>query len=144
MEIHNIKVSDIEELIEICREAHLESKYNHITFSANSLREQIQNHILEELAVKVVSANKIVGFLLASKTGFIFSDISISLETIFYVRQQYRGTRCFYLLMKAYNKWSIGIPQLMMPHFAIDNSKTYSALEKLGFSEVGRIYAKGI
>lgn len=143
MKIESISYEDIPELVEMACLAHKESKYAHLPFSAHSVTETFRCHIANKFAVKV-TAEKIAGFFLAGISGMVFTDNPISMETSYWVRPEYRGTRCFYLLIHAFMNWSKDRPQFLMPHFGEDNSKTYSALEKLGFIEVGRIYAKGI
>lgn len=143
MKLGQITSEDIPELVEMAKLAHAESQYNHLPFSARSVIRTFNEHIESGFAVKVV-ADKITGFFLGEIGGFVFSDVPVSIETTYYVRPEYRGTRCFYLLIRAFIEWSGDRPQLLMPHFAIDNSKTYTALEKLGFSQAGRIYTRGI
>lgn len=141
MRIEPITLSDIPELVEMTRQAHAESKYSYLPFSEQSVIESFTSHINGGLAVKVMT-DKIAGFFAGAASAMVFSATPISVETSYYVRPEYRGTRCFYLLIKAFMDWSGDKPQFMMPHFAHDNSKTYSALEKLGFVEAGRIYVR--
>lgn len=143
MQIQPIEHYDIPELVEMSRDAHSESKYSHMPFSERAVTETFEYHITNGFAVKVVAEN-IAGFFIGDVSGFVFTDQPIETETSYYIRPEYRGTRCFYMLMKAFMSWSDDRPQLLMPHFGVDNSKTYTALEKLGFVEVGRIYARRI
>lgn len=145
MRLENIIPSDIPELIEMGKAGHLESKYrDKFIFSEVQLADTFAEHCLpDKLGVKVVD-DKMVGFLLATKNSLIFTDQPIVMETSYYIRPEYRGSRCFYLLLTEFNKWSEGLPQFSIPHFAEDNSKSYAALEKMGFVQVGRIYARGI
>jgi GNAT superfamily N-acetyltransferase len=143
MRAESIAHADIPELVEMARAAHAESKYSHIPFSERAAKETFERHIDYGFAVMCAST-KIAGFFLAETGGFVFSEIPICVETTYYVRPEFRGSRCFYLLMSAFKGWAADRPQILMPHFGKDNSKIFSALEKLGFNEAGRIYTRGI
>lgn len=142
MNLERIAPQDIPELAEMARAAHKESKYNHLPFSERSVQKTFEEHIAAGFAVKVM-AEKIAGFFLGTEGSFVFSETPISVETTYYVRPEYRGTRCFFLMIKSFIDWH-DRPLLLMPHFSHDNSKTYSALEKMGFLDAGKIYTRSI
>lgn len=144
MNIQPISIADIPDLLGMAAAAHGESKYSHLPFSPNSVAETFHQHIAQGFAIKAVKEGDIAGFFIGAPGALVFSSMPISLETSYYVKPEYRGTRCFYLLMKAFMDWSENRPQLLMPHFGRDNTKIYSAVEKLGFVEAGRIYTRGI
>lgn len=145
MRIENIIESDICQLVEMGRQAHAESKYKHLKYSEKQVAATFREHILgDAIAIKAMSENTLIGFLMAAKTEFIFTEEPIILETCYYILPEYRGGKCFLFMMKEFNKWSKDTPQFCLPHFKIDNSKTYSALEKMGFSEAGRMYSRNL
>lgn len=147
MKISLINIDDIQQLVEIASIAHQESKYRDLPFSGARISKTFHEHVQssEMLALKAVS-DQISGFFLAEIGGMIFTEQKIAMETSYYVLPKYRGTRAFYLLISAFKEWADDkkLPQFCMPHFAKDNNKTYSALEKMDFSEAGRIYKRGI
>jgi len=144
MKIEAIQPQDIPELVEMARQAHQESKYRHLPFSPKSVEQTFVEHCNSpnHIAVKVVS-DSIAGFFLGCMAGMVFTDTPIGMETSYYVRPEYRGSRCFLLLIRAFQAWckEKSLTPFLLPHFAEDNSKTFSALEKLGFKCVGRFYS---
>lgn len=140
--IQNIKISDIPEIVILARLAHEESKYNHLPFSQNEVEKAFFEHIAHGFAIKLIKEDKLVGFFIASKSGFIFTDVPIALETCYYILPEYRGNGGFSAIMQSFKEWAGAMPQVTMVHFQEDNTKTYSALEKLGFKEAGRIYTR--
>lgn len=138
-----IELADIPELVEMARAGHGESKYRQFPFSEEAMRSTFIEH-LPQLAIKVTAHNELAGFLLASKTGMVFTYQPIVMETCYYIRPKYRGSRGFFMLMTAFIQWEPELPHFCLPHFAEDNTKTYTALEKLGFTDMGRLYARGV
>lgn len=144
MKIEPITNDDINQLIELAREGHMESKYVSFPFSERDMATAYRSHISPDcLGIKAVIENKIIGFFLGSKNAFIFSERPIGMETCYYIIPEFRGSKCFLLLIQAFKDWckERNLVSFLLPHFAEDNSKTYSALEKLGFKEAGRFYA---
>lgn len=135
---------DIPEIIAIGALAHAESKYKHLPFSEYQCYKTLNDHLTSKdaLGLKLV-ADKIVGFFMAAKSEMIFTDVPIALETCYFILPEYRGGKNFFLMMNAFNDWAAGMPQIVMPHFKEDNSKTYSALEKVGFIDAGKLMTRG-
>lgn len=142
--IENIILEDIPDIVELGRLAHAESKYNHLPYSPNEVQKTFAQHIAEGLAIKLVKDGKIAGFFLANKSGFIFTDVPIALETCYYILPEHRGKGSFLAIMQEFERWAENRPQVTIVHFQHDNTKTYLALEKLGFLEAGRIYTRAI
>jgi GNAT superfamily N-acetyltransferase len=68
----------------------------------NSISEWLQGN-----AVFVADdGDEIVGMLAASKRTHAFSDDEVACEDVFFVRQDKRGTRAGYLLMKSFIEWA--------------------------------------
>lgn len=143
--IENLMLEDIPAIIELGKLAHAESKYAHLPYSPKQVEESFTNNINDKTAFsKKAVIGGIVGFFIGYKSGFIFTDVPIALETCYYIAPEYRGSRIFIEMMKLFNEWAGDSPQVTMPHFANNNTKTYSTLEKLGFKEAGRIYIRGM
>lgn len=144
MKLEKILPEDFPELVEMAREAHTESKYHWMEFSEKQVIDTFQEHISNEnnFGVKVVS-DCIVGFFLGGKSGMVFTDQEIGLETTYWIRPEKRGQRGFFLLLHYFKSWCREryLTPFLMPHFGEDNTKVYSALEGLGFKQVGRIYS---
>lgn len=137
----------MDELVYMARQAHQESKYRHLLFSESKVRQIFQNHSQPQcLGIIARNDRHISGFFLAEMSGMVFTEQPIAMETTYWIRPEHRGGRAFLLLMTEFNKWAekYRLPQFCIPHFAEDNTKTYSALEKFGFIEAGRIYSRGI
>lgn len=148
MHLEKITGNDLLELTRLAKKAHLESKYNNLPFSPLKTAQTFQRHMQAgELGVLARdTANDIAGFMLASVSGMCFTPRPIAMETSYYIVPEHRGGKCFLLLMTAFNVWAERqkMPQVTIPHFQTDNSKTYSALEKMGFIEAGRIYTRNM
>lgn len=143
MKLEKIHPDDYPELIAMARMAHAESKYSWMEFSEKQVLGTFEDHVNNEnnFAVKVVS-DCIAGFFLGGKSGMVFTEQEVGLETTYWVRPEKRGQRGFFLLLHFFRGWCKErylIP-FLLPHFGEDNTKVYSALEKAGFKQVGRIY----
>lgn len=145
MKIEPIAPSDISELIMMYRKGHEESRYKDWVFDEPSVRQAIGRcYAFPGWGVKCVKDNKIIGIYLGCVNAMEFSLQPVGMQVAFYVYPQFRGTRCFYLLIKAFLAWcdeQKAIP-FIAPHFFKDNTKTYKMLEKLDLNEFGKIYSK--
>lgn len=144
--IVGISESDIPALLELCRLSHKECRYRSWPFSEEMAAEMLRRSLAPDaFGVKCVDVrNNIAGFYIGSITTMEFSPRPVGMQTLFWVKPQFRGTKAFYLLMKAFLRWCDSKQALpfIAPHFATDNSKTYRMLEKLGLKEFGKIYSK--
>jgi GNAT superfamily N-acetyltransferase len=147
MQLDKIATQDIDELVEMAREAHAESKYSHYPFCQDTVRETFARHLQSGfMAVKCGKGDHIDGFFLACITGLVFTAQRIGRETSFWVRPEARGTRCAMLLVWAFLDWCDlqGLPAMTTIHFGKDNERTYRFIERMGMNEIGRLFGKDI
>jgi len=148
MMIDLITGADIPELVEMCRVGHKESRYSGFAFSADKVAGTFRESVGRDdrMAVKCSLNGKIAGFFVGSLSAMEFSDDPMGVETSFLVAPEHRGTRCAFLLVWAFLDWcdERNLPCFVAIHYARDNEKTYRFIERMGMSEIGRIFARGI
>jgi GNAT superfamily N-acetyltransferase len=137
--------ADIQALVTMGSRAHSESEYRKMSFNPDKCERLGQAmYSLSNLKCFVVEQyNKIIAFLMASVEEGYFTDEKTSTDLLVYVLPEWRGSRAFYLLVRAYIGWAKeqGAKLVFLSSSTgYDPEKITSLYTRLGFHRVGGIF----
>lgn len=143
----------VDDLMPLLQDQHAEG-YPHLDFSEVKIRWFIDK-IIRDLdrdlrnCFLCYKGHELIGYAYASVDEFIFSTQKFAHVEMIYVVPEYRGSRAYLKLMKAYEEWArlrgcvefwagVAIPDRERA------DKISNTLEKVGYSRYGYIHKKGI
>ena len=93
-------------IFKLCVAMHRETDFGYFQFNPQKAVDSIGGWIHGQLMLVADKDGDIVGMMAASKKDAWFSDDPFASEDFFYVRQDVRGSRAGYLLMKGFVDWA--------------------------------------
>lgn len=100
--------SDALEVFKLCVDMHLETDFRHYQLNPEKTFLNLGQWIGQDNAAMLIAVKEddIVGMLACSIAPQWYSDETLASEQLFYVRDDFRGTRAAYLLLEAYMQWA--------------------------------------
>lgn len=93
-------------IFKLCVAMHRETDFKNFSFNPEKAINSLGIWIHRDLMLVADNDGDIVGMLAASKKDAWFSDDTFASEDFFFVRQDMRGTRAAFLLMKGFVNWA--------------------------------------
>lgn len=142
MELVALTSENIDEVVEVYREAHASSFWKDYTFDSEILKQSLLDRIgkKDSFAWFCKSDGKIVGGFFGSLGRFPFCSDLFGMEEGIYVSPEHRGSRAALLLFTAFFNWCHShdaLPFLEI-YYGEDNEKTYNFCKKMGLRECGK------
>lgn len=143
--VERATLADAADVILLGEAMHHDSVYSFLPFDRSKCTKlfeaAINNPKTMFIGVMRNGSREMVGFFLGYMTPYFFCNEMMAHDLLMYVKPPYRGTAVAIHLVDAFAQWGFarGAREIAVGVSAMaDNTKTYSFLEKLGFSEVGR------
>jgi GNAT superfamily N-acetyltransferase len=151
MNIRLMEKRDVEMAIPIARYMHdCSPVYRDIPFLDCAMRTSFFRAIenpKDWFCAVIEHDGEIIGGILAYAAYEVFSDKRTASDQGIFVKEQYRGTRAAFKLVRAFEAWAeaVGCVKISVGVSAgIDNPRAERLYEGLGFREVGKILHKEI
>lgn len=127
--------------VELSRMAVLESA-SHVGFSADKVRETFRKYLdtANPTIFFVEERRDVLGFLMATMSGYRFADGFYTTQEVMFVRPDKRGSRAAVLLVKQFVTWSDKLGALENTggnDNGLFTERTARLLESQGFERVG-------
>lgn len=140
MIIRKAVINDVERLISLGHEMHLESRFRHFDFNDHKLRVVIPELIKNHDCLVVVGGEPIQGFFAATCSRMWFGNDLESGDVAFYVNRESRGSSLGVKLLSAYIEWArkMGVKDIKLePGTGIKQEQMGEFLKHKGFVQVG-------
>lgn len=143
----------IDDVLEISKDHHKEG-YPHLEYSEEKLR-WIFGRVMRDLDRDLYNqflcykGHQLIGYAYASISEFMFNTQRFANLEMIYIIPEYRGSRAFLKLVKAYEEWARlrGCVEFWSG-VALDDriraDKISNTLEKIGYKRFGYVQKKGI
>ncbi len=142
--IRNATLADIPWILHLVRAMWGESQYERLSFSENKIHQIVQNAIMSQNGIAVLSEN---GFLIGGVKPHWASDDLVAYELGIYVTPEHRGSFEAIRLIDAYvaRARELGARQVSMGiSTGVDIERTERFYGRLGFTRVGAKFVKEI
>ena len=137
---------DIERVLELGRQMHLEGAYAFLPFDRDkvtNLLNEYMDHPQTRFLMVAERDDIVVGMLAGFLSDYFFCEEKIACDTILYVERKYRGGSAAGRLIKAFSRWAkerdarelcLGIST------AVDTERIGQFYRLLGFEQMGGVY----
>lgn len=102
-----IATEDIDAFVSLAHDMHAASKYAHVPFVVDDIKDLVHYSVLDVLHTWVVEVNNtVVGALIISTTGCVFNKkYKIANDIALYIREEHRNIRNVTALVKLADTW---------------------------------------
>jgi GNAT superfamily N-acetyltransferase len=98
--------ADVLGMFKLCVQMHETTLYSRYRFSPEKCVSQIIGWIANALALVAMNGDEAVGMMVATRRGLWFSDDEVAGEDVIYVREDARGSRAAFLLVREFKEWA--------------------------------------
>jgi GNAT superfamily N-acetyltransferase len=146
MVIRRGREEDIDRLVELGRELHLESRYAWLPFEDGKVRESIYSFLGDpqyKCGLVAEENGVLIGALAGYLADYFFCNSTVASDAMFFVARSHRGSMAAGALLRAFREWakSRGAQELCIGvSSGIDEDKTGVFYEVLGLTRGAVIY----
>lgn len=121
---------------------HRETEFSRFSFNPQKTLDSIYLWLGKEFVLLAEKNNEIVGMIVASRKDHVFSDDVVACEDFFYVREDARGSRVAFMLMRGFMDWAkkIGAAHLRAGVSTGDCPAAERLYQHFGMKHVGGNY----
>lgn len=149
MSLEFLTLDIIGEALDFAELSHADSAWKDHAFDRSVLRRNLEKMTGNPNYFTCIyrKEGRIVGYWFAVLGQFLFSDVTLGIESGIYIAREHRGGLVAYKMARAFLEWCAGhkVEPLVDIYFGSDedNEKTYQFFRKLGMIECGRSFRGG-
>lgn len=146
--IRPANLGDVDTLVKLGAVMHRESRFRHLTYSPQKVKDLIESLIDKPFGFSVVYEKDeiILGGLIGVNSSHWFSDDVVGNSIALFVEPSGRGGFIAAMMIKAFKEWSLARGALMVDmgvNTGVQTEMTEKLLMKLGAQHIGGIYSWG-
>lgn len=149
MIVRNAKEEDLDELVELAADMHVESDYSPVRFYPEIMRAFSQTFIENPdkycLFMAIADNGETAGFFLGVRANYYFSIVEYAADAAFYVKPEYRGSKASVMLMAAFDEWAES-KKVFRQHLSVTTGcgKADEFYSRLGYTSIGGQYRRDV
>ena len=138
-------LDDLDRLLELSLKLHEASPYSHWEFNRQKTAEYYATVIEADNNVQIClvscDKDKIYGMIVGHVISPVFSDVRLAVESANWVEPEYRKSKGWFELLKAYVYWADKVGCSSVQHNSL-TERYGKFLEKRGFNQQEQVYQK--